>query len=704
MEGVSQNVGIDIVTPVFKLDVRNGSINTDSLYRIGTKSVLSVRGNQNVFIGKYAGLLNIGTLNSFCGDSAGYSNNTGHFNSFFGGNAGRMNNAASNSFFGAECGKNNTTGYFNSFFGKAAGQYNSNGHENAFFGALAGYFNTTGYFNSFFGLSSGSSNVGGYENTFFGKSSGYGNTSGYQNSFFGNGAGGNNLSGTLNTILGSNADLNTGNLSNASAIGANTQVDCSNCMVLGSVNGVNGATSNVNVGVGITNPVFKLDVRNGSINTDSVYRIGTFTILSTKGIGNVFIGKDAGRVNTGLYNTFTGNVSGYNNTTGSYNSYFGDFTGLLNTSGDYNVSVGSGSLTDNLSGSYNSAIGYNAEVNSGALTNATVLGAQARVDCSNCMVLGSVSGINGASSNVNVGIGHTSPGYPLTFAQTTGDKISLYNDATSSYGFGIQGALLQIHTNVSGADIAFGYGNSASFSELMRIKGTGFVGIGTSGPTYKLDIKHSTSSLLRMENSTVLATNVTTDLWFKTGTFFTGGIKTIGDGTNLARLGFFTFASSSSSNLFERVSILDNGFVGINTTTPGERLSVTGNICATGTIGACSDIRFKKNLKPLDHSLEKILDLQGLYYFWKQEGFEERGFSDQRQIGFAAQEVEKYFPEIVQTDSKGYKAVDYGRLTPVLTEAIKEQQDEINSLQSQIRNQQEQIDALKKLLELALKD
>lgn len=66
-------------------------------------------------------------------------------------------------------------------------------------------------------------------------------------------------------------------------------------------------------------------------------------------------------------------------------------------------------------------------------------------------------------------------------------------------------------------------------------------------------------------------------------------------------------------------------------------------------------------------------------------------FPGNRQLGFSAQEVEKFFPEVVMTDENGYKSVDYGRLTPVLVEAMKEQQQQINALQ-------EQIDELKKIV------
>lgn len=87
-----------------------------------------------------------------------------------------------------------------------------------------------------------------------------------------------------------------------------------------------------------------------------------------------------------------------------------------------------------------------------------------------------------------VGLGTYTPGLPLTFSDTVGDKIGLYGQSGNHYGFGIQSGLLQIHSDASWSDIAFGYGQSSAMTETMRIKGTGNVGIGTSTPTTKLDV------------------------------------------------------------------------------------------------------------------------------------------------------------------------------------------------------------------------
>jgi Chaperone of endosialidase len=101
--------------------------------------------------------------------------------------------------------------------------------------------------------------------------------------------------------------------------------------------------------------------------------------------------------------------------------------------------------------------------------------------------------------------------------------------------------------------------------------------------------------------------------------------------------------------------------------------SATFTGCVTASNLSCpSDSRFKKNIIPIENSLSNILKINGVRYDWKTKEFPEKQFSDKNQIGFIAQEIEKIFPEMVFTDEKGFKSVDYARLTPVLVEAIKE--------------------------------
>ena len=105
-----------------------------------------------------------------------------------------------------------------------------------------------------------------------------------------------------------------------------------------------------------------------------------------------------------------------------------------------------------------------------------------------------------------------------------------------------------------------------------------------------------------------------------------------------------------------------------------------------------SDQRLKTNIKPLEKALDKVLTLNGVTYDWRVKEFPEMHFDSNRHVGVIAQEVEAVLPEAVETGEDGYKSVNYSNVTPLLIEAIKEQQTIIN-------NQQQQIDELRKMVE-----
>jgi hypothetical protein len=111
---------------------------------------------------------------------------------------------------------------------------------------------------------------------------------------------------------------------------------------------------------------------------------------------------------------------------------------------------------------------------------------------------------------------------------------------------------------------------------------------------------------------------------------------------------------------------------------------VTGDLWVDGSFPAVSDIRFKKNLSSIDNALDGISSLNGVSYIWNKEKFPERNFSKREQIGVIAQEVEAVYPQLVYTDKEGYKRVDYSKLTAVLIEAVKEQQNLIESQNQKI--------------------
>ena len=89
---------------------------------------------------------------------------------------------------------------------------------------------------------------------------------------------------------------------------------------------------------------------------------------------------------------------------------------------------------------------------------------------------------------VGLGVGSAPILSSLDFAPTLGNKILLYPYAIdNSFGLGLQAGLFQIFAGYA-ADIAFGIGASDYFVELVRIKGTGEVGVGTTSPAKKMEI------------------------------------------------------------------------------------------------------------------------------------------------------------------------------------------------------------------------
>jgi hypothetical protein len=107
----------------------------------------------------------------------------------------------------------------------------------------------------------------------------------------------------------------------------------------------------------------------------------------------------------------------------------------------------------------------------------------------------------GATFGGNVGIGTTTPNFPLSFADTLGDKVSLYGQGSAHAGFGIQPATLQIYTGGAGDSFIFGYGTSAALTETARISNNG--DITATGDVYARGVKLTSDGRFKKNVSTL---------------------------------------------------------------------------------------------------------------------------------------------------------------------------------------------------------
>ena len=96
----------------------------------------------------------------------------------------------------------------------------------------------------------------------------------------------------------------------------------------------------------------------------------------------------------------------------------------------------------------------------------------------------------------------------------------------------------------------------------------------------------------------------------------------------------------------------------------------TGRLSAT-IVNSLSDEKLKKDISTIDDALDKVKQLRGVDYTWKQ--------SEEKSKGVIAQELQEVFPELV-TESESGLSVNYNGIIGVLIEAIKEQQKQIDKL------------------------
>jgi hypothetical protein len=111
----------------------------------------------------------------------------------------------------------------------------------------------------------------------------------------------------------------------------------------------------------------------------------------------------------------------------------------------------------------------------------------------------------------------------------------------------------------------------------------------------------------------------------------------------------------------------------------------------TGVTWMSSDKRLKKSINPLSRASQKLSLLTGYTYYWN-NSHPVKKFNDDLEYGVLADELETVFPDLVKRDKQGYRVVNYVGLIPVLIEANKEQQEQIEALEERIERLEKLID------------
>ncbi|WP_052496015.1 tail fiber domain-containing protein [Pedobacter lusitanus] len=121
----------------------------------------------------------------------------------------------------------------------------------------------------------------------------------------------------------------------------------------------------------------------------------------------------------------------------------------------------------------------------------------------------------------------------------------------------------------------------------------------------------------------------------------------------------------------------------------GQDVTINGNLYTP------SDRRLKINIETLSHVLQKIDQLRGVKFEYK----DQHKYASGHKIGVIAQELQKVYPEMVTKGKDGFLKVDYTQLTGMLIQAVREQQKQIAELQIRMNNQQEQINSILKKIQ-----
>jgi len=275
----------------------------------------------------------------------------------------------------------------------------------------------------------------------------------------------------------------------------------------------------------------------------------------------------------------------------------------------------------------------------------------------------------------------TGPGWGLSGVVNSSDGGGVWGsgglygvkaDAGSASGYGIYGTA----SSTSGTTYGV-YGRVSSHTGFSGyFKGgkfhvSGRMGIGTETPLAGLHLKGNVFP----ESFMYLEADAGQDAGFR---LYEGSLVKWHIFNSAGAAGLHIYNNAGQTAIFCKQA---DSNVGIGTTTPGYKLQVgnagDGTQARGNAWNLLSDARLKKDFTRLIHPLNLIGEINGYYFFWN------AGTDKTRQVGFSAQEVQKVIPEIVSKGEDGYLSIEYGKIAPLLVEAIKELKAENERLRAE---------------------
>jgi hypothetical protein len=326
-------------------------------------------------------------------------------------------------------------------------------------------------------------------------------------------------------------------------------------------------------------------------------------------------------------------------------------TGSGGNLGNLNIAVGVEALKNHTNNFSNVAIGYQASINSTTAAGQITIGYQAGYtnQTSNYLVaIGYGAAKTAYNASNRVAVGYNAGGAGLTSTAT--DVTAVGHQAARSVTSGLYATAFGANAlnGLSTAGNCIGVGRWAGYSNTTGVNNV-FIG------------SFSGQRISTGTSNTLIGYRAGRDSVVNTPSTNTNGVL-IGSNTE--------YSDNGTTNEI----VIGTGAQGQGSNTVMLGNSSTTDLYCYGGLSSPSDIKLKENIEDLPYGLDDVAQMRPVEYDLKADG--------RHDIGFIAQEMKQVVPDVVNEMGDGTLSIQYAKLVPVLVNAIKELQAEVELLKS----------------------